>query len=78
MKRNGGDISEYKWSVEGASISWVLESDLILELKIGNFRNLLQQETSLPERSSVVKWNRIQGGTLESPNPQSHRKNRDA
>ena len=53
-KRNGGDIWEDNWrGVERALVSHCRKA---VWHTIGNFRNLLLRESSLPEKCSVGKW----------------------
>ena len=59
----------------GAPESWGRK---LAERTIGNFRNLHLKESSLTEKGSVGKEDRITGGAMKSPYSQRHNKNRCA
>ena len=63
---------------EGASINWLLKSDIALESKIGTFRICSSEKHPCLTAAQVVKQGRIPDETLWSQDPQSHQKNRGA
>ena len=66
---------EDKLQGEGASVSWLWESDVAAECKIGTFKSLLQGGKSLHERCSGGKkrWNPRWDSVVRIP--QGHGKN---
>ena len=61
---------------EGASLSWLLESDVAAERTIGTFRGLLRLEHPCLKGTQVARQGRI--GTVWSQDPQGAQKEQGA